>query len=56
MKIDIFAHIIPPKFGALLLDSAKSSFTLKEHISHFPPRCYSSVNRTWSFCRRDSRT
>jgi aminocarboxymuconate-semialdehyde decarboxylase len=28
MKIDIFAHIIPPKFGA--------SFTLKEHISHFP--------------------
>jgi len=36
MKIDIFAHIIPPKFAALLLESAKRSFTLKEHISHFP--------------------
>ena len=36
MKIDIYAHIIPPKFKDLIFGGGKGSFALKEHLSNYP--------------------
>jgi predicted TIM-barrel fold metal-dependent hydrolase len=36
MKIDIYAHIIPPKVKDLIFGSGKGSFALKEHLSNYP--------------------
>jgi predicted TIM-barrel fold metal-dependent hydrolase len=37
MKIDIFAHVIPPKFKGLLYGDKKGGgFALKEHLSNYP--------------------
>lgn len=36
MKIDIYAHIIPPKFKDVLYGNSKKSFALKEHVSNYP--------------------
>jgi aminocarboxymuconate-semialdehyde decarboxylase len=36
MKIDIYAHIIPPKCKDLLFEGSKGSFALKEHVSNYP--------------------
>jgi len=36
MKIDIYAHIIPPKIKDLIFEGGKGSFALKEHLSNYP--------------------
>lgn len=36
MKIDCYAHIVPPKFKDYLFDSPKEGFTLKMYIDHSP--------------------
>lgn len=33
MKIDIYAHVVPPKYKDILLNR---SFALRDHVSHFP--------------------
>lgn len=36
MKIDIFAHVIPPRFKEVLYGNSKGSFALKTHLGNYP--------------------